>query len=351
MRIGIPKEIKPLEGRVSLTPFACSKLVNTGHEVFIQSDAGSLSGFTDDAYVNSGVKVLDTAKALYQSADLIVKVKEPIAGDLTLLQEHHTLFSYLHLAPAPELVKQLQQIGLTAVAFETVQLDDGSLPLLEPMSVIAGRLAVQIGTHLLHAPMGGKGVLLGGLATTERGNVVVLGAGNSGAQAVDVAASLGANVTVFDLDVRKLSRLQAQYANVTAFTPTDQQLSESVANADLLIGAVLVAGLKAPTVVTEDMVKTMQKGSVIVDIAIDQGGCIETAEATDYTNPVIIKHGVQHFAVTNMPGAVPVTSSQALSASILPYVEKIAAGKLHSDLALAKGLNLQKGEVILPALL
>ncbi len=350
MRIGIPREIKTLEGRVSLAPYACSQLVAAGHQVYIEKSAGELSGFTNDSYVNAGVKVVDTAAQLYADAQLIVKVKEPVEGDLQHLNEQHILFSYLHLAPAPVLKRQLQQIGLTAVAFETVQMDNGHLPLLEPMSIIAGRLSGQIGAHLLHAPMGGKGLMLGGLATAERGNVVVLGAGNSGAQAIDVVAKMGANVTVFDLNVNRLGQMQKQYPNVTALVPTRSQLECATAQADLLIGAVLVAGSRTPTLVSESMVETMPDGGVIIDIAVDQGGCIETIKPTNYADPTYIQHGIVHFGVANMPGAVPVTASQALSACIMPYVQKIADGHLHQDAALQKGINIEKGKIVHPAL-
>jgi alanine dehydrogenase len=350
MRIGIPREIKTLEGRVSLTPAACSQLIDAGHEVFIERSAGLQSGYDDSLYQAEGVTLCENAGALYAEAELIVKVKEPVAGDLTYLRREHILFSYLHLAPAPELTNRLLQIGLTAVAFETVQLDNGHLPLLEPMSIIAGRLSGQIGTHLLHAPMGGKGIMLGGLATAERGNVVVLGAGNAGAQAVDVVARMGANVTVFDLNVSKLGLMQKLYPNVTALVPTRSDLEKAVSEADLLIGAVLVAGKRAPTLVSEEMVKRMSAGSVIIDIAVDQGGCIETIQSTDYSAPTYVRHGVLHFGVANMPGAVPRTSSQALSACIMPYVLKIAEGQLHEDKSLQRGINIENGEIVHPAL-
>jgi len=350
MRIGIPKEIKPREGRVSLLPHHCAQLVSAGHEVFIQSNAGELSGYSNQLYVDSGVTICESAADVFAEAELIVKVKEPVEADLALLKQQHILFSYLHLAPAPELREKLQDIGLTAVAFETVTGQSGDLPLLQPMSLIAGRLAGQIGTHLLQAPMGGKGLLLGGIATTERGNVVVLGAGNAGAEAIDVVAGMGANVTVFDLDANKLAGMQKRYPNVTALMPNPAQLHQAVANADLLIGAVLVAGSRAPVLVSDEMVHSMGKGSVIIDIAVDQGGCIETIHPTDYREPTYLKHEVLHFGVTNMPGAVPKSASQALSAQLAPYVMAIAEGQLHSHAGLLAGINIEAGKVVHPAL-
>ena len=351
MRIGIPKEIKPEEGRISLTPYACSQLVDAGHEVYVQQSAGALSGYKDEQYSQVGAIILDDAASIYDKATLIVKVKEPVEADLELLTKHHILFCFLHLAPAPELLEKLRKIGLTAIGFETVETEQGGLPLLAPMSTIAGRLAGQIGAHLLHEPQGGKGILLGGLATTERGNVTVMGAGNAGLQAVDVVASLGANVTVFDIDVVKLEKLHRTYPNVTALVPTRKQLHDAVTRSDLLVGAVLVTGCKTPVLVNEELVSRMEPGSVIIDIAVDQGGCIETIRPTDYEAPTYMSHDVVHFGVTNMPGAVPRSSSQALSAAIMPYVLKLADQKLHVDPALRRGINLEKGQIIHPALI
>ena len=351
MRIGIPKEIKLKEGRVSLTPYACSQLVDAGHDVFVEKNAGFLSGYSDEQYQQAGAKIQPEAESVYENAQLIVKVKEPIEQDLKYLNSNHLLFSFLHLAPAPELTQALVDIGLTAVAFETVETEQRNLPLLAPMSIIAGRLAGQIGTHLLHAPQGGKGVLLGGVASTGRGHVTVLGAGNAGMQAVDVVAGLGAKVTVFDLDLNKLQLLQYRYPNVTTLVPTRQQLEYAVSSSDLVVGAVLVTGKKAPVLVSEDLVSRMEKGSVIIDIAVDQGGCIETIRPTNYEAPTYIEHDVVHFGVTNMPGAVPRTSTQALSAAIMPYVMKLADNQLHTDASLKRGINIEQGEVVHPALL
>ncbi|HEX7111824.1 MAG TPA: alanine dehydrogenase [Mizugakiibacter sp.] len=351
MRIGIPSETKTLEGRVALVPAACADLVRRGHEVFIQSGAGLKSGFADEAFAKVGVKIVPDAAALYEAGELIVKVKEPIAGDLALLKKHHLLFCYLHLAPEPELTKRLLDIGLTGVAFESVEEADGSLPLLAPMSIIAGRIAVQVGTHLLHQPQGGKGKLLGGLPSTERGKVVVLGAGAAGGNSAALAAASGANVVVFDKRPDRLAQMMALGANVTALYPYDTVVADEVATADLVVGAVLIPSAKAPHVITKAMVSSMEKGSVLVDISIDQGGCFETSKPTTWKEPTYLVDGVTHFAVTNMPGAVPQTSSQAISAAILPYVQRLAAGKEWRDYTpLARGINVEGGKLVHPAL-
>lgn len=349
MRIGVPKEIKTLEARVGLVPAACATLVEQGHEVFVQRSAGELSGYPDQDYVNVGVTLVPDAIKLYATAELIVKVKEPIGPELDLLQPHHLLFSYLHLAAEADLARSLLDIGLTAVAFETVE-ENGRLPLLAPMSDIAGRLSVQIGSHLLHRPQGGKGMLLGGLPAADRGHVVVLGGGVAGMNAARVAAGLGAWVTVFDRFRDKLEQLRDIGPNVTALYPYPSAIAQAVESADLLVGAVLVVGEKAPHIVTRDMVKTMQAGSVIVDISVDQGGCIETTRPTTYADPTYVEHGVTHFAVTNMPGAVPRSASQALSASLISYVLKLASGEWRADPRLLAGINVEKGELIHPAL-
>jgi alanine dehydrogenase len=350
MRIGIPTEIKPLEGRVGLIPAAAGDLVSGGHQVLLQQGAGIVSGFCDHDYTKLGVRLVENATALYAEAELIVKVKEPVGTELDMLQSHHLLFSFLHLAAIPELTTKLCEIGLTAVAFETV-MDHGGLPLLAPMSNIAGRIAVQAGTHYLHRSLGGKGVLLGGLGSVERGSVVVLGAGNAGGNAVHVAANLGARVTVFDKNPLKLAQMHELAPNITALYPYQEELDRAIREADLLIGAVLLPGARAPVLVTREQVAGMQPGSVIVDIAVDQGGCIETIHPTTYDNPVYMEEGVQHFAVTNMPGAVPRTASAALSAALLPYVQRLAGGDWQDDQSLVSGVNVSEGKVVLPALL
>jgi alanine dehydrogenase len=350
MRIGVPRETKTLEGRVALVPAACADLVRRGHEVWLEASAGIKSGFTDEMYTKVGVKIAPDAAALYEKGQLIVKVKEPIAGDLAHLRKDHLLFCYLHLAPEPELTKKLLAIGLTGVAFETVELDNGDLPLLAPMSIIAGRIAVQIGTHLLHQPAGGKGKLLGGLPSTERGKVVVLGAGAAGGNSAQLAAAGGANVVVFEKRQDRMAQMMMLGSNVTTLYPYEETVARELRDADLVIGAVLVTGAKAPHVISRQMVSAMEPGSVIVDISVDQGGCVETTKPTTYKDPTYVVDGVTHFAVTNMPGAVPQTSSHAICAAILPFVSKLASGNWRDNEPLARGINVEGGKLVHPAL-
>ncbi|NCT66307.1 MAG: alanine dehydrogenase [Rhodanobacteraceae bacterium] len=351
MRIGVPSETKTLEGRVALVPAACGDLVRRGHEVYVQAGAGLKSGFGDDDYARVGVKLAPDAKALYEAAEMIVKVKEPIAGDLEHLRKDHLLFCYLHLAAEPALTQRLLDIGLTGIAFESVTEADGSLPLLAPMSIIAGRIATQVGTHLLHQPEGGKGKLLGGLPSTERGKVVVLGAGQAGGNAAALAAAGGANVVVFDMRQDRLAQMMALGPNVTALYPYEETVAREVKDADLVIGAVLIPSAKAPRVITKAMVESMQPGSVLVDISIDQGGCFETSKATTWKEPTYVVDGVTHFCVTNMPGAVPQTSSQAICAAILPYVNRLASDANWKAFApLKAGINVEGGQIVHPAL-
>jgi len=350
MQIGIPREIKVKEGRVGLIPAACATLVEAGHEVFVEHDAGLLSGYPDEMFRSVGVNILPDAGALYEKAKLIVKVKEPIEPELGLLRAHHLLFSYLHLAAEPALTEKLLDIGLIGVAFETVQAGDG-LPLLAPMSNIAGRVAAQVGSHLLHQPQDGKGLLLGGVPGAERGKVVVIGAGVAGGNAAMVAANLGAQVSVFDKNLTKLEHMRALGPNVTGLYPYPTALMEAVCEADLVIGAVLVTGARAPHVVDRKTVQQMNQGSVIADISVDQGGCIETTRPTTYADPTYLEEGVVHFCVTNMPGAVPKTASQALSASLVPYVLRIAQADWRHDSVLQTGINVDAGKLVHPALL
>ncbi len=349
MKIGVPKEIKILEARVGLIPAACASLIQAGHEVFVEQGSGELSGYSDVDYQVVGAQILPNANALFAQSQMIVKVKEPIGPELDLLQKHHLLFSYLHLAAAPELTLRLLQIGLTGVAFESLEAD-GLLPLLAPMSDIAGRLSIQIGMNLLHRPQGGKGVLLGGLAAAKRGNVVIIGGGVAGFNAAVVAAGLGANVMVFDPNRLKQEFLRSIGANVTALYPFSSEIAAAVVSADLLVGAVLVPADKAPHIVTEAMVKQMQQGSVIIDISVDQGGCVATTKPTSYADPTFELHGVTHFGVTNMPGAVPRTASEALSASVLPFVLKLAKENWRAESSLRAGINVENGKVIHPVL-
>ncbi len=350
MRIGVPRETKTLEGRVALVPAAAGDLVRRGHEVWIEQSAGIKSGFKDTDYTRLGVKVAPDAAGLYERGQLIVKVKEPIEGDLALLRSDHLLFCYLHLAPLPDLTRRLLDIGLTGVAFETVEFDNGDLPLLAPMSIIAGKIAVQVGTHLLHQPMGGKGKLLGGLPSTERGKVVVFGAGAAGGNSAALAASGGSHVVVFEKRQDRMEEMMRLGNNVTALYPYEEVVAREVATADLVVGAVLVTGAVAPHVLSRDMIRGMEDGSVVVDISIDQGGCFETSRPTTWKEPTYVEEGVIHFAVTNMPGAVPQTSSQAICAAILPWVNKLASGNWRDNPALVRGINVEGGKLIHPAL-
>ncbi|WP_149193504.1 alanine dehydrogenase [Luteimonas suaedae] len=350
MRIGVPKETKTLEGRVALVPAAAGDLVNRGHEVWLQSGAGLKSRFNDEDYTRLGVKIAPDAAALYERGELIVKVKEPIEGDLALLRKDHLLFCYLHLAAEPALTRRLLDIGLTGVAFETVELENGDLPLLAPMSIIAGKIAAQVGTTLLHQPQGGKGKLLGGLPSTERGRAVVFGAGMAGGASAALLAAGGANVVVFEKRQDRMAQMMALGANVTALYPYDDLVAREVASADLVIGAVLIPGAKAPHVLTREMLKGMETGSVVADISIDQGGCFETSRPTTWAEPTYVEEGVAHFCVTNMPGSVPQTSSQAICAAILPWVSKLASGDWRGNQALERGINVEAGKLVHPAL-
>lgn len=351
MRIGVPREVKTLEGRVALVPEAAGELVRHGHQVFLERDAGRLSGYTDDTYRAVGVEVVPDAASLYDRADMVVKVKEPQPEELHHLRPDHLLFCYLHLAAAPDLLKALTETGLTAVAFETVEEEGRQLPLLAPMSDIAGRVATQTGANLLYHHRGGKGLLLGGVPAADRGHVVVLGAGTVGKAAASVAAALGARVTVFDRNRDKLEAVRALGANVTGLHAFADGIDTAVRQADILVGAVLVVGARAPHLVSAGQVKGMEEGSIILDVSVDQGGCIETTRPTTYAEPTFTREGVVHYGVTNMPGAVPRTASQALSAALVPYCLRLAESGWEAVPALAKGVNVRGGEVVHPALL
>ncbi|MDH5425594.1 MAG: alanine dehydrogenase [Gammaproteobacteria bacterium] len=351
MKIGVPKELKTLEGRVALTPAGCAELIEQGHELVIEQSAGLLSGYEDHEYAAEGCRIAQAAESLYAESELIVKVKEPVEGDLKYLSSRHILFSFLHLAANKALVQRLLASGCTAIAFESVVNEQNQRPILAVMSQIAGRLAVQIGAHLLHQPMGGNGVLLGGVDHSDNGHVLVIGAGRAGEAAVLLADKIGADVSVFDIDVLKLARLKKLGNRISTQVYDPVLVGKQIQSADLVVGAVLLADKHAPKVVTEEMVKTMKKGAVIIDIAIDQGGCVETMKATTYESPTYVEHGVIHFGVTNMPGAVPRTASQVLSAAILPSVIKIASLGGLDDKVIKKAINIQSGAIIHPALI
>ena len=340
MRIGIPTEVKVAERRVALTPEACAALVKAGHSVSLQKGAGQGAGFSDDMYTAIGATIAPDADALYAGAEMVVKVKEPQKEELARLKKDHLLFCYLHLAAEPALTAALQQIGLTAVAFETVE-EDGKTPLLAPMSAVAGRLSVQYGAERLHAPKGGMGVLLGGIDGMPAGNVTVIGAGVAGREAAHLAYNMGANVTLLDINQSRLDEMAKKYPGMKCLQSKPETVSDVLKTTHLLVGAVYVIGKAAPKVVSEEQIKLMPKGSVVVDISIDQGGCIATSRPCTHDMPVYTVDGVIHSAITNMPGAVPQTSSVALSKAILPYVKQLAAGEWTD--ALKKGINVQGG--------
>ena len=345
MRIGIPAEIKTKEGRVALTPVACRSLTEKSHEVMLQAGAGLASGYSDEEYQAAGVTLINTAREIYDSSDLLVKVKEPQAEEASWLRSDQILFCYLHLAAEHDLTVALLDTGVTAIGFEIIEVY-GRLPLLSPMSQVAGRLAAQISTYLLHSNHGGKGLLLGGVAGTDPGNVVVIGAGQAGVAAMADLLCAGANVSMLDINTDRLKEVQSQYPAISVYDSSQPDaITEIIANTDILVGAALVPGKRAPVVVTREMVRQMSDGGVIVDIAIDQGGCIETSHPTGYDNPTYIEEGIVHFCVTNMPGAVPRTATQALSHAISPYVEKIAAGELSADSVLQGAIYLRDGKI------
>lgn len=349
MRIGCPKEIKNQEGRVGLTPAGTDVLVRNGHEVYIERNAGVKSGFPDEEYIAVGAKILDTPKEVFDAADMIIKVKEPLESEYDLFHEGQILFTYLHLAPDLPQTEALLRKKVIGIAYETVQLADRSLPLLAPMSEVAGRLSVQVGAHLLEASCGGRGVLMGGVTGVEKANVTIVGGGNVGTNAARVAVGMGANVTILDVSTKRLAYLDDIFGGrVQTLLSNRFNIAQSVRNSDLVVGCVLIPGAKAPKLVTEEMVKEMKPGSVLVDVAIDQGGSIETIDRiTTHDDPYFIKHGVVHYSVANMPGAVPRTSTMALTGNTMPYAVKIAnmgaEAACKADPALMKGLNTYKG--------
>jgi alanine dehydrogenase len=333
-----------------MTPSLCKRCVSLGAKVIIQKSAGESAGFTDAEYGAAGASLVPSASAVWKAADLILKVKEPLPAEYDLLRSGQTLFTYLHLAAGPALAKVLLKKGILGIAYETVEGVDGSFPLLKPMSQIAGRLAIQVGAYFLQSQHGGSGVLLGGIPGTLPGHVVVVGAGNSGAHAVQMAAGMGARVTVLDLDTRKLESLDSEYrGRVVTLMSNVANLESCVADADLLVGAVLIPAAKAPIVVTSEMVGKMRPGGVIVDIAIDQGGCIETIRPTSHKEPVYEQHGVIHYAVPNMPALVGRTSTQGLTQATEAYVallvQKGIDGALAGHKGLARGVNTREGRI------
>ena len=352
MIVGIPKEIKAQENRVAATPAGVLSFSTAGHKVYVEKGAGEGSGFSDEEYRLAGAVILDNAEDIYADSEFIYKVKEPLEPEYNLLREGQILFTYLHLAPDPIQTQALIDSGVTAIAYETVQLDNGFLPLLAPMSEIAGKLSIQIGAYLLQKYNNGSGILLGGLPGVAPGHAVIIGGGISGTGAARIACGLGARVTVIDLSLERLAYLHDILpGRVSTLLSNPHNIAEAVAGADLLIGAVLIPGAKAPRLVTEEMVRSMRPGSVIVDISIDQGGIVETIDRlSSHEDPYYIKHGITHYSVPNMPGAVPRTSTFALSNATLPYAlelaNKGAERAMLDNHAFLRGLSVYKGQVV-----
>ena len=353
MKIGVPTEIKNNESRVSITPAGVFELTKQHHEVYVQSNAGYASGFTNQDYQNAGATILSSIEDVYQTADTIVKVKEPIEAEYNLIQENQLLFTYFHFASSQALTKAMLKAKATCIAYETVQEEDGSLPLLTPMSEVAGRMATQQGAKYLEKPIKGKGILLGGVPGVSPGKVLVLGAGVVGVQAAKMAAGLGAHVTILDINMKRLRYINDVMPShvVTEFS-NEYNIRKHIKTADLIIGAVLIAGAKAPKLITQDMLKEMTPGTVMVDVAVDQGGCFETTKPTTHENPTYIIDNVVHYCVTNMPGAVPYTSTLALTNVTFPYVMQLAnlgwEKACEQNKSLAKGLSMVKGDLKCP---
>lgn len=350
MIIGIPKEIKDHEYRVGVTPDGAQALTQGGHQVWMEPSAGLGSGYPDEDYKQAGAAIAESKEALFRKAELIVKVKEPLLSECSLFHPGQVLFTYLHLASLPELTKALLEAKVTAIAYETTEGRDGSLPMLKPMSEIAGRMSVQVGARYLEKTQGGRGVLLGGVPGVEPAHVVVLGAGVVGSAATRIAVGMGARVTVINLDLERLRYLDDLYrGRIVTRASTPGAIEQCVRDADLVIGAVLVPGARAPQLVSRALVRRMKTGAVIVDVAVDQGGCVETTRATTHSDPVYMVDGVLHYGVANMPGIVPRTSTAALTNATFPFLSRLAAvgvqQAIRSDAALGKGVNLMEGKV------
>ncbi len=351
MKISIPKEIKPNENRVAITPAGVFALAENGHEVFIETGAGLGSSISDEDYIASGAKILSTAREIYEIAEMVVKVKEPIEPEYKLIKEGQIVFTYFHFASSLALTQAMIESKAICIAYETVELPDKSLPLLVPMSEVAGRMAIQEGAKYLEKTQEGKGILLGGVPGVRPANVLVIGGGIVGSQAARIAAGIGANVTILDTNLNRLRHLsEVMPANVVTQFSDQYTIQQLVKQADLVVGAVLTAGAKAPVVIKRDMLKTMQPGTVIVDVAVDQGGCFETTKPTTHTHPIYVIDGVVHYSVANMPGAVPMTSTFALTNATLPYVKLLADNgwkeALRQNQSLRKGLNIIDGDIV-----
>jgi len=351
MIIGVPKEIKTNENRVSLTPAGVYELNKHGHKLYVQSTAGDGSGFSDDEYIKAGATILPSIEEVYDIADMIMKVKEPIESEYSLVKENQLLFTYFHFASYEPLTKAMIDRKGICLAYETVELPDRSLPLLIPMSEVAGRMSVQQGAKYLEKPIKGRGVLLGGVPGVPPGKVLILGGGIVGTQAAKMAAGLGAQVTILDVSLPRLRYLSdVMPANVITMFSNEYNIRSLIKNHDLIIGAVLIPGAKAPNLITRDMLKEMRPGTVVVDVAVDQGGCIETCKPTTHENPTFIVDDVVHYCVANMPGAVPFTSTVALTNATLPYAIQLAdlgwQEACRRNNALKKGLNIAAGKVV-----
>jgi alanine dehydrogenase len=354
MIIGVPKEVKDHEARVGLLPSGVRTLVEAGHRVLAQAGAGLASSLTDEEYRQAGAEIVPAAAGVWNASDLVVKVKEPQPSEFAFLRPGLTLFTYLHLAPEPELTGKLLEAKVSAVAYETIREADGSLPLLTPMSEVAGRMAVQVGAQYLEATMGGRGILLGGVPGVAPANVVILGGGVVGHNAAKSAVGLGAHVTIIDRNLERLRNLDDIYSSqIVTLASNVYTIRESLLLADLVIGAVLIPGASAPKLVRRDMIAAMKKGAVMVDVAIDQGGCLETSRATTHTDPVYVVDGVIHYCVSNMPAAVPHTSTFALNNATFPYLLELASHGLEEacrrNQAIREGVNTYRGHVVYPA--
>jgi len=348
--IGVPKEIKNNEYRIAMVPSGVRALTENGHQVLTQKSAGEGAGISDTEYADAGAEIIPTAEDVYTAADMIVKVKEPQPSEYDLLKPDQLLFTYLHLAPAPELTKGLLNQGIIGIAYETVQLDNGTLPLLTPMSEIAGKLSVQIAAHYLKKENGGSGVLLGGIPGVKPGHVVILGGGTVGQNAAKIALGMGAQVTLLDISLERLRYLDdVMEGKLILLASNMDNIENAINTADVVVGAVLVPGAKAKKLVTPNMISEMRKGSVMVDVAIDQGGCFETSKTTYFDDPIFFVDGIIHYCVANMPGCVAQTSTFALTNATFPYILKIAnsgyKNALYDDIPLQKGLNIYKGKL------
>ena len=351
MRVGIPTEVKDNEYRVAITPAGVRELVVQGHSVLIEKDAGRGSSIEDEEFERAGAKIVGDPDTVFSESDMVLKVKEPIEQEFPLLHDQLILFTYLHLAASEPVTAALMKAGTTGVAYETVEFPDGSLPLLAPMSEVAGRMAPQVGANFLERENGGRGVLLGGVSGVRPGRVVVIGAGMAGMNAAWIAQGMEAEVVVLDKNINKLRDIdRIHQGKILTLASNRLAVEESVATADLVIGAVLVAGARAPKIVTEESIESMKPGSVVVDISVDQGGCFETTRMTTHSDPVYVVHDVVHYCVGNMPGAVPHTSTYGLTNATLPYVVALAdrgvEGAVRDDPALARGVNVYKGSLV-----